>query len=399
MRVLQLCNKPPQPKIDGGCIAINNISTGLISENIDLKILTVATDKHPFDELNFSQEFLSKTNIQGVYIDTRINIIDAFSALVTSDSYNVNRFFSADFDKVLTKILQRQKFDIIHLESLFMTPYISTIRRLSKGKIILRSHNLEHLIWERLADSSGNPAKKIYLKHLSSKLKKYETKTINEVDGIATISSEDTKRFVDLDCKIPMITVPFGIDINLYSFQENKTTTPLKLFHLGALNWQPNSEAVNWFLDDMWPTLASDKVEFHLAGRDIPSHIKPNASQNFFVHGDVNNAISFMKDHQVMLVPLLSGSGMRVKIIEGMALGKVVISTSVGAEGIACEHKKNILIADSPEEFIQHIQFLIQHPEQLKEIGNNARKLVESHYDNHKIIKDLISFYQQLLID
>ena len=94
MKVLQLCNKPPQPIIDGGCIAINNIATGLLAEGVSLKILTIATQKHPFLIDKISKEFAEKTAIEGVFVDTRINVIDAFSALVTSDSYNVNRFFS-----------------------------------------------------------------------------------------------------------------------------------------------------------------------------------------------------------------------------------------------------------------------------------------------------------------
>lgn len=396
MKVLQLCNKPPQPTIDGGCIAINNISKGLLAKDISLKILTIATEKHPFIPTAFSEEFQEKTNIEGVFVDTRVNIIDAFSALITSDSYNISRFFSPDFDKKLTEILQEDTYDVVHLESLFMTPYIQTIRTYSKANVVLRSHNLEHLIWERLANSTGNKAKRIYLKHLASRLKVYEKKTINEVEGIATISYEDTERFASLTKKIPILTVPFGIDLGDYKCEGNKRPKKNRFFHIGAMNWEPNKEAINWFMDAIWPSVKGLDIELHLAGRHIPGYMMEQADENFIVHGEVDSATCFIADHDVMVVPLLSGSGVRVKIIEAMAMGKAVITTSVGAEGIDCEDGKHLLIADTADAFAHQMQFLLDSPNMVDEIGNNARLLVEGKYDNDKVVDNLIQFYQEL---
>jgi glycosyltransferase involved in cell wall biosynthesis len=396
MKVLQLCNKPPQPTIDGGCIAINNIAEGLLKKGIDLRILTIATEKHPFLPEAYSDEFKRKTAIDGVFVDTRINIIDAFSALITSDSYNVSRFFSPDFNKRLTEILEKEVFDIVHLESLFMTPYIATIRKFSQAKIVLRSHNLEHLIWERLAHSTGNTARRLYLRHLATRLKVYEKKTINEVEGIATISHEDTERFQELIKQVPILTIPFGIRLNEYPYRKNERPLKNRLFHIGAMNWEPNKEAFNWFLDAIWPLVASLNIEMHLAGRSIPGYMHEHADEKFIIHGEVDSALQFMEDHDVMIVPLLSGSGVRVKIIEAMAMGKAVITTTVGAEGIDCEDGKHILLADTAAEFAAKIQFLMGQPDQINRIGAAARKLVEALYDNDKVIDNLIGFYHDL---
>lgn len=393
MKVLQLCNKPPKPEVDGGCIAMSNISEGLLNEGVELKILTVSTEKHPFEIDKIDSNFAKTTEIEGIFLDTRINIIDAFSALVTADSYNVNRFFSPDFDKRLRELLQ-EDFDIVHLESLFMTPYISTIRQCCSAKIVLRSHNLEHLIWERLANSTGNKAKKMYLKHLASKLKKYEKRTINEVDGIAAISKEDTDRFLKFDCNKPLITIPFGIDLADYKIVPSQRKEKNKLFHIGAMNWEPNREAMNWFADAIWPLIKKEDLSFHMAGRYMSEEYKKLASDNFEVHGEVASVYDFMNDNDIMIVPLLSGSGMRIKIIEGMAMGKTVISTSVGAEGINCKHDETIIIADTAKEFAKAIKALIQQPEKVDRIGKAARKLVEEQYDNATIIKKLLEFYK-----
>jgi len=394
MKVLQLCNKPPIPLIDGGCIAINNIAQGLLDKKIEVKILTASTEKHPFKPKEIPEEFKRLTNIEGVFLDTRVNVIDAFSALVTADSYNVNRFFSPDLNKRLIELLKETEFDIVHLESLFMTPYIPTIRSHSSAKVILRSHNLEHLIWERLAHSTGNTAKRMYLKHLASKLKKYEQKTINEVDGIAAISFEDTKRFKDFKCAKPLVTIPFGIDLKDYNIKEDNRSTSTKVFHLGAMDWEPNKEAINWFVDSIWPEIQNEDISFHLAGRSMSSRMQKLSTKNFIVHGEVDSAAEFMQDHDIMVVPLLSGSGMRIKIIEAMALGKAVISTTVGAEGIAYENGKNIIIADSASDFSKAIVDLSKNPNKVKKLGENARQLIETQYDNALIIEKLISFYQ-----
>ncbi len=395
MKILQLCNKPPRPLKDGGCIAINTIATGLLEKEVDLKILTISTQKHPFDLTAFPKDFIEKTKIEGVFVDTRINVIDAFSALVTSDSYNVSRFFSPDFNQRLIQLLQTEDYDFVHLESLFMTPYVQTIRSFSNAKVVLRSHNLEHLIWERLADSTTKTAKKLYLKHLASKLKKYEHRTINEVDGIAAISYEDTARFNTLECVVPLITIPFGIKLANYPYQ-TLTHSSTKLYHIGSMDWEPNKEAVNWLLDDIWPEISNTAVELHLAGRKMPGYIAQQATDRLIVHGEVENAIQFMAAHDILIAPLLSGSGMRVKIIEAMAMGKAVITTTIGAEGIDATHKKNIYIADTRDEIITAINHLTANPEVTQRMGLNARKLVEERYDTDKIMTNLIAFYQTL---
>ncbi|NOQ74134.1 MAG: glycosyltransferase [Crocinitomix sp.] len=397
MKVLQLSNKPPQPIIDGGCIAINNIATGLLEKDIDLKILTVATQKHPFDESHFTPEFLAATKIESVFVDTRVNIIDAFSALVTSDSYNISRFFSPDFNKRLIQLLEEGEFEIVHLESLFMTPYINTIRKYSEAKIVLRSHNLEHLIWDRLANSTGNTAKRLYLKHLASKLKKYEYQTINEVDAIAAISFEDTYRYELLNCEPPLKTIPFGIDLDKYPFGENTKTVANSLFHIGSMDWEPNKEAINWLLDEIWPQLEQLDVTLHLAGRKMPGYISQQGNAKLIVHGEVDSAVQFMSAHEIMIAPLLSGSGMRVKIIEAMGMGKAVITTKIGAEGISYKHGVNIIIADTAEEIVDAIKNVIKNPALVRKIGDNARKLIETDYDNDKIMDNLIDFYRTLL--
>lgn len=398
MKILQLCNKPPLPAVDGGCIAMNNITQGLLNSGHEVRILTIETVKHPMLREQMPAEYLEKTAIDSVFIDTSLNLIDAFSALVTSDSYNVSRFFSPDFDRKLIAILSREKFDIIHLESLFMTPYLSTIRRYSKAPVVLRSHNLEYIIWERMAEVSKNRAKKAYLNLLSRQLKKYETSVINKVDGIAAISNEDAKKYLSLKCFKPIVNIPFGINV------ENYVAKPLpegevSLFHIGAMDWTPNIEGIQWFLENVWPLVLekTPEIKLYLAGRKMPEDLQLTAPKNVVVVGEVESAREFIGEHSVMVVPLLTAGGMRVKIIESMAIGRPVISTRIGAEGIDCRKEVHYLAANSPEEFAEAIHKVYTHKELTAQMGKEARKLVEDKYDNKLLTRDLLNFYQSLL--
>ncbi len=396
MKVLQICHKPPQPAIDGGCIAINNITKGFIKNGIEVKVIAICTTKHPFQIEKKEREFLEKTNIEAVFVDTELNIVDAFSSLVTSDSYNISRFFSPDFDRLLRKTLEESSFDIVHLESLFMSPYIGTVKRFSNAKIVLRSHNLEYMIWERLANSTTNKAKKVYLKILAKQLKQFEKNVINNVDGIAAITKEDGDKYLNLGCNKPIVTIPFGIEVK--EFKVSPVKTSFDLFHIGSMDWKPNLEAIAWFGESVWPKIQEvyPDLKFHLAGRNMPNWLLKTNWKNIENHGEVVNAKEFILDHSIMVVPLLSAGGMRIKIVEGMALGKVVISTSIGAEGIDYENRKNILIADKKSDFISQLVWLFEDKSRIEEIGSNARKLVEEKYNNDRINEQLVLFYHSL---
>lgn len=392
MRVLQICHKPPYPHIDGGCIAIKNISQGLIDKFDEIKILTISTQKHPFKKEEFPESFLEKSKIEHVFVDTKLNIVDAFSNLVTYDSYNISRFFSPDFNALLIKSLRAESYDLVILESLFTTPYIQTIRSYSSAKIVLRSHNLEHIIWKRLANETHNPAKKIYLNLLSNQLKKYELNVINDVDGIACISVEDEKKYKSLDYKKPIICIPFGLDIHEYVPEDKKTHEEIKFFHLGAMDWKPNLEGVSWLVENVWPKIKREipNAELHLAGKNMPNWFLDEKFEGIVNHKEVENAIEFMNSMDIMLVPLFSAGGIRVKIIEGMALSKPIISTSIGAEGI--EHNQNIKIANNEDEFIIQAKSLVNDFDYAKKLGQLARIHVSSLYDNEKIVDNLIKF-------
>ena len=398
MRILQVCSKPPNPASDGGAMAMNVLTHGLIELGVEVNVLTMSTHKHLFNPDKISEAYKQKTKIESVFVDTRIKPHKAFLNLFSSSSYNISRFYSTEFENKLISILQKTNYDIIQLETLFTTPYINCIKKHSKAKIVLRSHNIEYKIWKRLASSTTNPIKRAYLRLLANRINKYEISILNEYDAVAAITSDDAKEMKELGSTKPIITIPFGINTTIFNKNENTQEEFPSLFHLGAMNWRPNEAGVKWFLENVWETIHKKHphLKFYLAGRYMPAWLKNLKKENLVIIGEVDDALKFISSKGIMIVPLLSGGGMRVKIIEGMAARKTIISTSIGAEGIPYENGKHILIADTPDEFVKSIDTCLQDVSLYKTIGRNAQKLVEDHFDNKKICSSLLEFYKKL---
>jgi glycosyltransferase involved in cell wall biosynthesis len=185
-----------------------------------------------------------------------------------------------------------------------------------------------------------------------------------------------------------------GINLSSYPIQNHKIDeNNLSFFHLGSMNWHPNVEGISWFLENVWEKVAAQypQIRLALAGKGNQALFGDINMKNVQVFDFVENAQQFMNEYDVMIAPLFSGSGMRIKIMEGMALGKPVITTTIGAEGIEITDRENILIADTPEEMAQIIAFCTNHPNQCEEVGKNARKLIENNYAQERITRDLVA--------
>lgn len=382
--------------MDGGTKAMHGITMGLLNAGHEVKVLCITTAKHPLDKAGMPKEYVARTAIEGIFADTSLNIVDAFTDLVTADNYNISRFFSPDMDIRLIRLLSQEEFDVVLLESLFMTPYLPTIRRYSRARIVLRSHNLEHVIQERIASGERNPFKKPYRRFLAKQLKTYEIAVLDRVDGVAAITPADAQHFADHGTRTPIVTIPFGVDPDDHDASEPEG--PAVFFHLGSMDWLPNEEGVRWLLAQVWPRVLKShpKAKLHLAGNKMPKDLINADIPGVTIVGRVNDADAYMAKRHVLVVPLFSAGGMRVKIIEAMAMGKCVISTPVGAEGISVTDGHDILLARTASEMSERFGQVLNDPELPRTIGRNARKLVREQYANDRIVKDLIGFFRDL---
>lgn len=398
MKILFVTNKMPYPPIDGGSIATFSLAKSIKKLGHEVTFLAMNTSKHEIDCNEIPDNIFANYNLNVVNINTDINIIGALKNLIFSKlPYNAQRFLNKDFDKKLAEILNKNDFDIVQLEGLYLCPYIETIRKKSNAKIALRSHNIEHEIWHRTALNDKNFLKRIYLKNLALRIKKLKLKYLNKYDFLIPITDRDARRYSFFGNKKPVFVIQTGVDSDNYVPNTDKAEFP-GFFHLGALDWMPNQEGLIWFLENVWQEISQkfNQYKFYIAGRNAPkSFVKLIKNyRNVEYLGEVDNAKDFINSKTVMIVPLLSGSGMRIKIIEGMALGKIIISTKVGTEGIATTHKENIIIADNGQDFINEIENLLTNKQDYCHIKNNAIKFVAENYDNKIIANSLIDFFK-----
>lgn len=399
MKILLLCNKSPFPPREGGPIAMHAIISGLLDAGHQVKVLAVNTNKYFTRLEDIPEEYRKSTGIEFVYIDLSLKPSDALFNLLAGQSYHVARFFTKEFERKLAGILRKEEFDVIQLETLFMGPYLPLIRKYSDAQVILRAHNIEYLIWERTANACRNPIKRSYLRHLAITLRQYELQLIGDVDGIAAITANDAEYFRKKEHGTPVISIPFGIDTSSAVVPDYTKEQFPSLFHIGSMNWIPNQESIKWFIEKVWPSLHHFRPELklHLAGREMPEWLLNLNEPGVVIAGEVEDARAFMRDKSVMIVPLLSGSGIRIKIIEGMLEGKAIVTTTIGAEGIEAINGRHLLIADKPDEFIDAIERCISDPVFCHNLGSQAREMLLTTYDNRMIIKKLTGFYAQLI--
>jgi polysaccharide biosynthesis protein PslH len=400
MKILYITNRVPFPPHGGYPIVVYNSIKGAVKEGSEVTLFSLNINQHYVAVRNLKDPLLDQISFNTCAINIDVNGWDEVKNLISKKSHNVFRFFKAAAISQLKAILQKNQFDIIQFEGLFVGPYLPMVRQYSKAKVVYRAHNIEYQIWERLAISERSPIRKIYLAYISRKLRQYEFENMNNYDAVVTLNEADLRELKYQGCNVRMENFSVMLDPDDYQPQTDLAES-LSIFHLGSMDWVPNQEGLEWFIDHVWDDLEKLNVglTLHIAGKHIPPEITGLADNVIMVYPDLEDAKTFMNSKSIMVVPLKSGSGMRVKIIEGMAMKKCIISTSLGAEGIRYEHGKNILIADTADDFYRYILQCTTDSGLVERIGEYARLLFERDHSIHLATKKMMNFYHSLIAE
>lgn len=383
----------PYPLRDGGAIAMMQMIKGLHACGADLTLFFLNTSKHFVKEAIVNERFSSYGKVYSVSINNDVTVKGAVSNLFSSESYHISRFKDEVAFDQMRNVLENSEFDTIHFDGLQSSVFLKLAQEISLARCVLRQHNIEHLIWERNAKNAGF-VKKQYLKILAERLKSYEEGVLPKFDAIVPISSVDANYFQKFNKRLFVTST--GIDSN-----QNVGDISLKaktVFHIGSLDWMPNQEGVKWFLNEIWPLILEkdSSFQFKLAGRNISDSFVEFAEgfQNVQVVGEVDDAKEFITQNGLMIVPLKAGSGVRIKILEGLALGVPIVTTEIGVEGIEVDNGEEIFIANDPEEFAKVI--LEFNHEKFLSITNKARLFIRENFDNSVISQRLLGFYSSI---
>lgn len=397
MQILILSLKFPYPLKDGGAIATYQIVRGLTKQGHAVHLLSFNTSKHFVNQEDIPKDYFTGVDLTLVELDTHPNPIKALKNLLfSSEPYILERFRDKKFGLKLKELLKTGYFDLVQVEGLYMLAYLEIIRQNSNAKIAYRPHNLEHQIWELLARTSKNLGKRIYFKILTSRILSFEKKMLGSYDCIVPISTEDANYFQTLGCHKPIKVAPTGFNITEKQvFKEVQSEH--RLFFIGSLEWMPNQQGIVWFIENCWKEirLRRPDLKFYIAGRNAPSWLVEKINHNGIIFaGEVEDAMKFVENKTIMLVPLLSGSGMRIKIIEAFVQSKAVVATSLAARGTGAIDGKHLLIADTPSLFIDHVIQLVDDQNVYNKVIENAKNYAKDKFDNDLICSKLSGFYE-----
>ena len=406
-KILILANKFPYPENDGGAIAMMSMIRGFAYEGHEVTVLAMNTHKHYVDLDNIPKEIKNLAQFYAVDVDIRIKPWPALKNLLLSQKpYHIQRFTAQGYSLQLARLLKENTYDLIQLEGLYLSPYIDLIREDSpQTPVVLRAHNIEHEIWDRQAQKASSRLRKRYLEETAKRIRTYQETLLWEkaYDAIIPITARDASKLEKMGVSsTPLHVSTAGFDLN--KIEENKDIEVEfpSLFYIGALDWAPNQEGMKWFFKEVWPILHKryPELNFYLAGRRMPANFSNMApDDNVKVLGEVDDAYSYMSSKAIMVVPLLSGGGMRVKIVEGMALGKAIVASSIAAEGIPVNHGEHIMIADEPIDFANAISVLVEQKGMVEVLGKNAQKMIQTQFSNRQIVKELLAFYEENFFD
>jgi polysaccharide biosynthesis protein PslH len=395
LHILQVCNRLPWPLNDGGNIATFQVTKALTQAGHHVTIAALNTLKHRQDPAPLREYAEVKT----VEIDTTVSLWGLLKGLFSTQPYNVRRFWSQEFADLLIGLLRRNEYDIVQLEGSYMSLYSATIRQHSKARLVLRSHNVEHQIWERLGKDVKSIPHRKYIRNLSAKIKRFEQQHLHDYDGIAAITAEDGDFYRRSGFLQPVTTINGAVDLERFP-SPDFDFRPQVCF-LGSLEWLPNVEGLTWLLKEIWPQVHERHPEatLHIAGKQGPRPVQELLPKPPGVvhHGQVPDAPAFLAGQHIFLVPLHSGGGMRMKIVEAMGAGLCVLSTKVGAEGIAYTDGQDIRIADTTAEWVMALDGLLGAQADSSRIARAGRALAEQRYSTATLAQQFIDFYRGLL--
>ena len=345
---------------------------------------TISTQKHPFRPDAYPEGI----HVESVEIDTRIKTLQSFKYLFKKGSYNVARFHSEEVTEKIEALIKKNTYDFVILDSLYATTYLSSIRKYFTGKIYLRSHNCEAQIWFDLAKNEQNIPKSIYFKKLAKDLHIYESTILNKLDGVFAISQEDQEAFMKNNTKAKVCVIPVHLESN---DQDEFKIEKGKIFHVGNMDWVPNREAVERLVKLFHESIHSDdQLKLSLVGKNIEKHYK--SSKGIEIQGFVDDLKGFVQKSGILVSPITSSSGVRVKILEMMAYGIPVITTPSGAKGIFSEGKNAVEIQETNTALIDAILRITKDDEKLAEMQTLSKEYIKKYHNIEQIASDLKSF-------
>ena len=395
MKILFLSPTVPYPLTDGGRIRVYNLLKQIAQDN-EVTLLALETQPTDADSISHIQQYgITVHLVEHLHTLPRVSLSTLLNAFLRRQPITVARYNVSIYRQKLQELLASESFDIVHYE-MFHTAQFHTESDLPS---VLSQQNVDSAIWHRLTDETANIFYKFAYWTQQVAFQRYERVLSPKFDAVTCTSEIDAAIFEKHCPKDIVKIIPNGVDVNHFT-PDSESEDAAHLVYIGSMDWYPNEDAVSFFADEVLPIIRESvqNAKFTIVGGNPSENVQRLADRDgIVVTGRVPEIRPYFSAASVFVVPLRIGSGTRLKILEALAMGKAVVSTTVGAEGLALKNGEEIMIADEPNHFAEAVIRLLTDPALRKEVGVNGRLRVEQDYDWCNIGRELLTVYESIL--
>jgi len=398
IKILQLSPQFPFPMDDGGKISIGNLTKQFSNFGADITLFCYSNNTIANDLLEQAKKYCK---IEIYQHSTKNTIYRILKSIIFNQSIYLSKHIDKKIQTKLKQILSKEQFDIIHTDHTCMAPLAFYAQSLTNIPIGLRLHNIEWIIWKRYSQNiKSNLLKRHYINNQAEILKIKEKEFIEKSDVTFTISDIDLSRAKEIAPKANIYSAPAGVDLEYWKPLEHIERNNKELIIATTYKWIHNVDALKWFLDFVFPLVMKvfPDIQLTLLGKDPPTWLKHYYPQNLNVIGYVEDVRTYLNRANIYIAPLFVGSGIRIKILEAMAMELPVIATTVSAEGIKATSSDGLFICDEPVAFANTIVQLIKTNSQTRELGKSARNFINEHFIWENTVKFILHEYSKLVI-
>ena len=404
-RVLFVTPYLPSPPRFGGQQRLHGLISGLARSH-DVSVLSLVDPSEDQTESlratgAYCRSVVTVTNHRYAAGPARKRLLQ-LGSLLSSRSYESLLHSDRAFESALDRLLAKERYDVVHFEFPHLAAYRSR-HPVAPGKgpaFLLDEHNIEYDVVRQTARAGGSALRRAYSAINWRKMHSEERRAWARLDGCTLTSARDQGMLLEDAPETRTAVVPNGVDLDFFRpRREPETRRPTSLLFFGAIDYHPNTDGLLFFLREVWPLLSSRTPRVHLSivGRRPPEVITAARSADVEITGAVDDLRPYLERASVVIAPLRMGGGTRLKIIEAMSMGKAVVSTSLGAEGLDVVPERDLLIADDAERFAAQIGRLLDDPGRAERIGAAARRLVEARYGWGVSVERLSTFYGEVI--